>query len=69
MAMNMKEIRDIAKDKGVKTARLTKVKMVQAIQQVEGNFDCFSSAFNGYCDQIDCLWKTDCFGSAKKLKQ
>lgn len=67
--MNMQEIREIAKDKGVKTARLSKVKMVQAIQQIEGNFDCFASAIDDYCDQISCIWKTECFESAKKLKQ
>ena len=46
--MNMKQVREIAKDKGVKTGRLSKVKLVQLIQQVEGNFDCFASAINGY---------------------
>jgi hypothetical protein len=66
--MNMKQVREIAKDKGVKTGRLSKVKMVQLIQQVEGNFDCFASAIDGYCDQISCIWQTECFESAKKQK-
>jgi hypothetical protein len=66
--LNMKQVREIAKDKGVKTGRLSKVKLVQLIQQVEGNFDCFASAIDGYCDQISCIWQAECFGAAKKLK-
>ncbi len=67
--MNMQEIRDIAKNHGLKAARLNKVQLVQAIQQVEGNFDCFASAREGYCDQGGCLWRRDCFAAAKKLPQ
>lgn len=67
--MNMQEIRNIAKDYGVKATRLNKVELVHAIQQVEGNFDCFASAREGYCDQEDCLWQADCFAAAKKRKQ
>ena len=26
----------------------------------EGNFDCFGSAYEGYCDQYDCSWREDC---------
>jgi len=67
--MNMQEIRDIARNHGVKTSRLSKVRLVQAIQQVEGNFDCFATAVAGVCDQLDCRWRADCFESAKKSKQ
>jgi len=67
--MNMQEIRNLAKHHGVKPARLTKVELVQAIQHVEGNFDCFASATDGYCDQSACSWRADCFASAKKRKQ
>jgi hypothetical protein len=65
----MIQIREIAKDKGVKTGRLSKVKVVQLIQQVEGNFDFFAGAIDGYCDQIYCIWQAECFESAKKLNQ
>ena len=66
--MNMIQFREIAKDKGIKTGRSSKVKLVQLIQQVEGNFDCFASAINVYCDQISCIWQAECFGAAQKLK-
>ena len=67
--MNMREIRDIAKTHGLKSARLIKVELVHAIQQTEGNFNCFASARDGYCDQGGCLWRSDCFAAAKKLPQ
>lgn len=64
----MQEIRVLAKDMGIKSARMSKVSLVQAIQLTEGNFSCFASASNGECDQLQCLWRDDCFMSAKKLK-
>ena len=67
--MNMQEIRGIAKHHGIKSARMSKTKLVHAIQQVEGNFDCFGTATAGICDQLRCLWRTDCFETARKLKQ
>jgi len=63
----MQEIRDRAKDFGIKTGRMSKVKLIQTIQFAEGNFDCFASAIDGQCDQLNCIWRDDCFNSAKKL--
>lgn len=64
--MNMQEIRDLAKDKGIKSSRMKKVDLIHAIQLSEGNFSCFASAMNGECDQAGCLWREDCFAVAKK---
>ena len=58
--MTINEVRKIAKDKGIKlAARQTKVEIIRTIQKVEGNFDCFGMA-QGYCDQMNCLWREDC---------
>jgi len=65
--MNMQEVREIAKTFGIKTSRLSKVKLIQSIQTSEGNFSCFASAKSGECDQRACVWRDDCFLSAKKL--
>ncbi|TQV73213.1 SAP domain-containing protein [Aliikangiella marina] len=65
--MNMQEIRAIAKTYGIKTGKLTKMKLVQAIQLEEGNFDCFATACSGECDQTNCSWRKDCFAAAKKM--
>lgn len=64
--MNMQEIRALAKTIGVKSSRMTKEKLIQNIQLTEGNFDCFASAVDGECDQLKCVWRDDCFASAKK---
>lgn len=65
--MNMQEIRGIAKDFGIKTSRMSKQKLIHTIQVTEGNFDCFASAIDGECDQLKCVWRDDCFASAKKM--
>ena len=67
--MNMQEIRAIAQDHGVRSARLSKLNLIHEIQRVEGNFDCFATASEGYCDQQGCIWRSDCFTAAKKQKQ
>lgn len=66
--MNMQEIRDLAKEFGIKTSRVSKVDLIKTIQLSEGNFSCFSSAVDGICDQLDCVWQKDCFATAKKLQ-
>lgn len=65
--MNMQEIRERAKDFGIKTSQKSKSNLIQAIQISEGNFNCFASALESECDQIECVWRKDCFASAKKL--
>lgn len=62
--MQMQQIRDIAKEQGLKTSRLSKVALVRLIQSSEGNFDCFATASEGVCDQSGCLWREDCFAQA-----
>jgi hypothetical protein len=58
--MNVKEIREIAKAKGLKTGNMKKENIIRAIQKAEGNYECFGTAVSGECDQINCLWRTDC---------
>lgn len=62
--MNVQNIRDIAKHHGVKVAKLKKSDLIRSIQRAEGNFDCFGTAASGVCDQIGCVWRTDCFKQA-----
>ena len=66
--MQMQEIRDRAKDFGIKTGRKSKVDIIRTIQLSEGNFSCFASAMDGTCDQANCMWREDCFQAAKKLQ-
>lgn len=64
--MQIQDIRQIAKQHGLKTSRQSKVELVRQIQSAEGNFNCFATAINGICDQQNCLWRKDCFAAAKK---
>lgn len=66
--MNVTEIREIAKQHGVKPGKLNKATLIRKIQSAEGNFDCFGTAVNGNCDQSDCLWRKDCFSAARQLQ-
>lgn len=65
--MNMQEIRDIAKEHGIKTSRMSKMNLIKGIQLSEGNFACFATAVDGICDQTGCIWRNDCFAAAKQL--
>jgi hypothetical protein len=66
--MNVTEIRQIARQHGVKPGKLSKIEMVREIQRAEGNFDCFGTANNSDCDQFDCLWRKDCFNTSRNIQ-
>ena len=58
--MHIQTIRSIAKKLGISSAKVSKPELIRAIQRAEGNFDCFDTASDGYCDQYDCFWREDC---------
>jgi hypothetical protein len=58
--MTLKQVKDIAKTKGIKVGNMKKTNIIRTIQRTEGNFDCFGTASEEVCDQINCLWKEDC---------
>lgn len=58
---NMKEIREMARQLGIRSARMRKAELVRAIQRAEGNFDCYGTATEEECSQGNCLWREDCF--------
>jgi len=66
--MNMQEIRGLAMQRGIKSSRMSKIDLVRAIQRGESNFECVATATDGYCDQMNCLWRADCFQAAKKSR-
>ncbi len=66
--MKMQEVRRIAKEWGVKTARVSKAEIIREIQRSEGNFPCFGTAVAGVCDQPDCLWREACLGTSGKRR-
>lgn len=64
----MQQVREIARQYGLASpARSTKLHLIRSIQSTEGNFPCYASALEMECDQLDCLWRRDCFAAAKKM--
>lgn len=61
---NMKEIREMARQLGIRSKRMQKDDLIRAIQRAEGNFDCYGTAVEGECDQEECLWREDCFNES-----
>jgi len=64
--MNMQEIRTIAKNNNINPAGLSKIDIIHKLQQEEGNFDCYATAYGGICDQISCKWREDCLEVSKE---
>lgn len=58
--MKLREIKTIAKAKGINARNLKKTELIRTIQRAEGNFDCYGPASSAFCDQINCLWRNDC---------
>jgi hypothetical protein len=58
--MNMNQVKEIAKDRGVKPGKMKKQDLIRTIQQVEGNPECFNTNFSQACGQDDCIWRPDC---------
>jgi hypothetical protein len=58
--MTVEEIREIARQRGLKLGRMKKAEMVRAIQKSEGNEECFASGKAAECGQESCLWREDC---------
>ncbi len=68
LAMNMQQIRYIASAKGINTSRLSKMELIRALQNREGNPVCFATDAEGKCDRYDCMWRADCLQMSQKLK-
>lgn len=63
----MQEIRNIAKERGLKvSSRINKKELIRSIQRAEGNEDCFGIEHVKICDQTNCLWREDCLSIQKK---
>jgi hypothetical protein len=57
--MSIDEIRLIASKMGIDPKKLNKNDLIESIQTKQGKTPCFKTA-DTYCDQVGCLWKSDC---------
>lgn len=62
--MNMHAIRQVAKAHHINPGKLPKTELIRKIQSAEGNFECYATATDGECDQLDCTWRVDCLNGA-----
>lgn len=58
--MKLDEIKEIAKQHGIKPGKLKKSELIRSIQEAEGNPACFETGTSTTCGQEECLWRGDC---------
>jgi hypothetical protein len=59
-AMNISEIKKLAKDRGLASGRMRKAELIHSLQAQERNSQCYNTDFSAHCGQPDCLWRGDC---------
>ena len=59
--MKLVEIRERAKQLGIKgAAKMRKGVLIRAIQEAEGNPQCFGAEWRFKCPEFQCCWRDDC---------
>jgi hypothetical protein len=58
--MNMNEVKQIARSRGLNPGRMKKADLIRTMQREEGNESCFQTGQADVCDQSECLWREDC---------
>jgi len=58
--MKLDEIKEIARQHNIKPGKMKKNELIRAIQQAEGNEQCFDTGKADQCGQESCLWREDC---------
>ena len=58
--MNLNEIKQLAKDRGISPGRMRKAELIHTMQAQEGNSQCYNTHIVSECGQSHCLWRTDC---------
>jgi len=58
--MNLNEIKQLAKDRGLSPGRMRKAELIHSLQGQEGNPQCYNTNSAADCGQPHCLWRSDC---------
>jgi hypothetical protein len=58
--MKLEEIKSIAQLYSIKAGKMKKSELVKAIQQAEGNEQCFEAGKSASCGQNGCSWREIC---------
>jgi hypothetical protein len=54
------DLRKLARQMGINSARLNKIGLIRAIQRAEGYNDCYATPYARECTRTECLWREDC---------
>ena len=68
--MKVVEIQKIALERGIQSLEKKRIKkdFIRAIQQDEGNSECYSTEYSNVCGQEICLWRKDCLKEDKRAR-
>jgi hypothetical protein len=58
--MKLNGIRKMAKVMGINSSGMHKIELIRTIQRAEHNFDCYGTERVGRCQEMQCLWRSDC---------
>ena len=58
--MNIRKVKEIARQRDIRTGTMKKGDIIREIQAKEGNSACFDSKKSHECGQQECLWRNDC---------
>ena len=59
MRMNMKAVKDKAREMHIKPGSMNKKQLIRCIQAAEGNAPCYKTDQLA-CGQYACCWRSDC---------
>ena len=57
---DIEERNQIVKEHNLNLAKVTKVELIRALQQAEGEYQCFGSNIATTCEQHNCVWRAYC---------
>jgi hypothetical protein len=58
--IKMPDVKKIATQHGIKSGRMKKSELILAIQDAEGNVQCYGTERIQDCPEVSCLWREDC---------
>jgi hypothetical protein len=58
--MKFQDLRAMGKAMGINTFQMGKTDLIQTIQRMENNVDCYGSRRVENCGEMACLWRVDC---------
>jgi hypothetical protein len=64
--MRLEEIQNMARGMGIRSLKMKKAHLIRAIQRAENNIECYGTRRVDNCQEIACLWKSDCLSLNNK---